>query len=933
MTIMTPPANTPVHRTPNRSLDSQVSTEESVLEQIDSVLALCGGNYDDTDQAAPFDFLAQSLRDARTTIIEQSRQLEEMNTRSEALARAQADAIVYSAEIIDELERTKQHLSHARSAAEEAAQDTQRLADTIFERTNDGVLVLENRRCIACNDNALVMLGQSREKLVSGWPIAFQLAADDSGNSLADALSEIYERSTSGSVEVLEAMLHRECGDAFWAEVTMSSFCMKGGGHVLVVVRDVTSRKKFEAELRRHRDFLDNIINAVPDPLSVKTCDHTLVVANDAFCRAAGINRDDVIGKRSQDLISGRGGFDVDEMDHALSADGGCPATEHRYRDNNGVERVASVKRSVFADRDSGIKYIVATSRDITDDRSREKQLQLLASVFRSASEGAVILSSDGVILEANPAFARMADVADYRELSGRSLCDALAAPIEDFRSVIAQVRGGTSWSGKIGVRDGNRVVCSYWLSLSRSADSELDDARIIALISDITDLENSQAELQRRALHDPLTGLPNRVHFREYLSDAISDPGHQCTVCFLDLDDFKHVNDSAGHSAGDELLRQVGARISENVPAGSFVARFGGDEFALIMDDSHCAPDCVSDVLNQLLAAFREPFVVEETQATVGLSIGVCRYPDDACDVDTLMQSADIAMYVAKTAGKNRIRVFTGEMQETVDLRHRVQSRLREALHQGDLSLHFQPKMDAARRDVVSCEALVRWKTPAGNYIPPSEFIPIAEQTGLIGPLGNLVFQKAAEQACEWNRQGIAPAIAVNISPHQIRDPRFIDRLKETLHETGARAEWFELEITEHAMMDDVSHAIRVTDQLSALGFRIAIDDFGTGYSSLSYLKNFRIHTLKIDISFVRDVVDDVHSQAIVKSIVSLGKGLGLTVVAEGVEDVRQEKLLREFGCDVLQGYLLGRPVPAEDFKGWPTKRKCKTRIEKLER
>ena len=296
-------------------------------------------------------------------------------------------------------------------------------------------------------------------------------------------------------------------------------------------------------------------------------------------------------------------------------------------------------------------------------------------------------------------------------------------------------------------------------------------------------------------------------------------------------------------------------------------------------------------------------------------------------------MCNADIAIYAAKSAGKNRVRVFTPEMQDGVTMRHQVQTKLRRALADGDIRLWYQPKVCADSRQSMGCEALVRWRTKDGKFVPPSEFIPIAEQTGLIVMLGELVFQLAAEQACEWAALGIPPCIAVNISPHQLRHPRFADQLQATLDATGAKAEWFELEITEHAMMDDVDHAISVIEELACLGFRVAIDDFGTGYSSLSYLKCFQIHTLKIDLSFVRDVTHDPPSTAIVRSIVSLGAGLGLTVVAEGVETPEQASLLAEIGCNVLQGYHIGKPMTPEDYLAWlnahESARSCRTSIQ----
>ena len=327
---------------------------------------------------------------------------------------------------------------------------------------------------------------------------------------------------------------------------------------------------------------------------------------------------------------------------------------------------------------------------------------------------------------------------------------------------------------------------------------------------------------------------------------------------------------------------------------------------------------------LENLITAFREPFQLLDVEAVVGLSIGVTSYPEHATDVGTLMCNADIAMYASKTAGKSRIRIFTPEMQNGVNTRHQVETKLRRALNGGEINLCYQPKVNARTRAVSGCEALARWRTSDGNYIPPSEFIPIAEQTGLIIQLGEYVFYRAAEQACEWDAQGIRKTISVNVSPYQLRHPRFLEQLQITLKETGAAASWFELEITEYAMMDDVDYAIEIIGKLSEIGFQIAIDDFGTGYSSLSYLKNFTIDTLKIDLSFVRDVAHDSQSKAIIRSIVSLGTGLRLNVVAEGVETEEQADILATAGCTELQGYYFGRPMEVQQYMQWLQQETC---------
>ncbi len=901
---------------------ASVNSTEELWTRVEQLLAVAGGQADSSNPSSVlFENLAKSIDRLRELLNERDRELARLTERSELLACAQAEAIVYSAEVIDELEQVKQSLSDARGAAEEAAKDNQRLADTIFERTNDAVMLFEDSICLACNDNTLRILNCEREQILGTWPAVFENAKKEDGSPAGTLLRSTLESIRQDGVCQLEVQLKSDLHQAFWSEITFSRFCMRGSTHVLVVVRDITARKHFEAELRRHRDFLNNIINAVPDQICVRALDQRLVLVNDAFCSAHAIDRETALGNDLNTLGLSDCFPPIEMAQEQISKGDPCKAIERTFTTTTGEHKIASIKQTMFADQDTGERFAIATSRDITDDRDREERMRLLASVFKGASEGVAILTQTGGVCEANPAFVSMVNDHLTKPLLQCRLDEALRVEIEGFSDALQSALSGNPWSGKASVRSNGWLVRSFWISLSLSSESQKQDRRIIALVSDITELENSQVELRRQAMHDNLTGLPNRVYFRDNLTRLVGladQGGCELTVCFLDLDDFKHANDSLGHACGDQLLRLVAERIQMVMGKETFLARFGGDEFALILQRRHYSIEAQNARFDQLQLAFHEAFYIDDNEIHVGLSIGVTHCPDDSRDAGTLMRNADIAMYAAKNSGKNAIRHFQPEMQNQVDLRHRVQTNLRDALSDGEIEVHYQPKVFASTGQLAGCEALVRWRTSDGRYMPPNEFIPVAEQTGLIFPLGELVFEITADQAVQWHAAGIVPHIAVNVSPHQLRQKRFIDNLQNTLTRTGALAKWFELEITENAMMDDVEQNVRILKQLSAMGFSVAIDDFGTGYSSLSYLKSFKIHTLKIDISFIRDVTHDRQSAAIVRSITSLGTGLGLSVVAEGVETLEQAILLESMGCTILQGYFIGKPMPALQFRDW---------------
>jgi diguanylate cyclase (GGDEF)-like protein/PAS domain S-box-containing protein len=896
---------------------------EGLLEQLDHLLRDALAGTTDVSSPTTIAIATDVLSHLRQAVAQREQTIAHMRERSEAMVRAQADALVHSAEIIDELERTKQSLCEARQAAERAAEETQRLADTVFERTNDGVLVFANQTCVACNDNALELLGASRDTIIGDWPQALVQARHPDGTVAGDDIRRRYHSARLANPILFEVQLPTALGCWFWAEITFSAFCMNDTGHILAVVRDINARKEFEVELQRHRDFLNNIINAVPDQLAVTTSDRSLVLANDAYCAAHNVTLEELVGSEPFDSLPPELRKNVEQIERELLLTGVCQTLEQPLIRPDGSQAVLSVKRSVFAGV-QGDRYIVSASRDITEDRQREDRLRLLASVFNGASEGVAIIAADGSICEANPAFMTM--VGDHSpQVIGHPLHRVIRFEQSNVEEVFKSVASGSTWTGKANLQRSGARARHFWVSLSPTADSQQLTPRVIALVSDITELEDAQAQLISQALYDNLTGLPNRRCFRERLQALIEDnhpPEHGVTVCFLDLDDFKHVNDSTGHAAGDSLLEAVGIRIKSTMGPDAFVARFGGDEFAMILTAPQHQPPHLNAVLELLLNEFRRPFDLGDSEAIVGLSIGVTHWPDQAQDVGSLMCNADIAMYAAKSAGKNRIGHFSPEMEDSVNTRHQVQTKLRRALKGGQIALCYQPKVCAQTGRTVSCEALARWKTPDGTIVSPAEFVPIAEQTGLILPLGELVFRQAAQQAALWEQLGQRPTIAINVSPNQLRHMGFVSQLQTVIDELKVKPEWFELEITEYAMMEDVEHAMSVVKRLADMGFSIAIDDFGTGYSSLSYLKHFRIHTLKIDMSFVRDVTYDPRSAAVVRSITSLGQGLGLKVVAEGVETAEQAKLLAEIGCTVLQGFYIGHPMLPDQFTAWQVQR-----------
>ena len=429
-----------------------------------------------------------------------------------------------------------------------------------------------------------------------------------------------------------------------------------------------------------------------------------------------------------------------------------------------------------------------------------------------------------------------------------------------------------------------------------------------------IEEREKAEERIKYLATHDSLTNLPNRTLFNQLLEFAVKSAKRyerQCAILFIDLDRFKIINDSLGHAAGDALLVEMARRLRLGVRAGDVVARLGGDEFVILLHEVVEGQD-IAAIAHDLISSLSQPLELSGHDCRITASIGIARYPDDGSDEQTLMKNADIAMYLAKEEGKNDVRFFSKEIKAQSNDRLTMESNLRLALERNEFYLDYQPKMDVATGQIGGVEALLRWNHPELGVMAPMRFIPLAEETGLIIPIGRWVIRTACEQNVAWQRQGLpALSMAVNVSPRQFSDENLLRDVDEALADSGMDPKLLQIEITESMVMLNVERAIQLLDAIQSRGVRLAIDDFGTGYSSMSVMKRFPIDTIKIDRSFVRDLPQNSEDKAIAQAIIGMGKALGLTIVAEGVETIEQSDFLREHACDEIQGFLFSKPVP----------------------
>lgn len=461
----------------------------------------------------------------------------------------------------------------------------------------------------------------------------------------------------------------------------------------------------------------------------------------------------------------------------------------------------------------------------------------------------------------------------------------------------------------------------SYRWILSRAVPTLGDENRPVRLTGvhiDVTDRVRSQREIERLAYHDWLTQLPNRALLTDRLAHAVSQAkrsGGRVLLLFVDLDQFKHVNDSLGHSVGDDVLRQVASRLTAQIREGDTVGRLSGDEFCVLMEGAVETDDAIVAAEN-VLDGLRQPFVVEEHEFNLGASIGISAFPDDGEDAATLLRNAGAAMHRAKNDGRNRFHFYSEELTKAAFRHVKLEHGLRQALAQNHLHVYYQPKLCIRTGRVLGAEALVRWRHPEEGFISPGEFIPVAEESGLITELGDWVLKQACEDAAAWLRQGLAfEHVAVNVSGVQVQHQAFARGVKAILASTGLPAQCLELEVTEDFLMKDADASAVLLDELRSLGVSIAIDDFGTGYSSLAYLTRFPVNKLKIDRSFISRVCVDPQNAEISRAVINLGHSLNMQVVAEGIELETQLAFLQGEGCDEGQGYLFARPLPHDEF------------------
>ncbi len=696
---------------------------------------------------------------------------------------------------------------------------------------------------------------------------------------------------------------------------------MPQGGWV-ATFEDITEQRKFDRERERQWELMNEIIDNVPVMIVVKDAvERRFIHANRAAEAFWGFSRNEAIGKTLAQIFPSGMAEMIDRADvEALNSKTGTMREAHPSAVIPGDERLVTSRRHTIRDADGTPRLLVSVVEDVTErkrlERERDRDREFLNQIIENVPTTIVV-----------------------KDVHTRRYVLINQAGVEHFGVSREQVIGKTAHEifsketadtivghdDKLLQSDGYMFFDEYSLDMVGSGprfvtskkliirDSKGNARYLLGVIEDVTERRKSEERIAHLAHYDALTDLPNRIFFREQLDQLLrrARRGEQVAVLYLDLDKFKSVNDTLGHQGGDELLKTVALRLRGCLRDTDIVARLGGDEFAIARTGVE-NPSEVTDLVKRIHDAIRESCDLCGHQLAADASIGIAMAPDDGTESDQLLKNADMAMYGAKADGRGTYRFFEAEMDARMKVRRTLERELRQSIMCGEFELHYQPLVNIADNKIVGCEALLRWQHPTRGIVSPAEFIPVAEETGLITQLGEWVLRTACAEAVKWRDDLM---VSVNVSPIQFKNENLVQTVVSALAASGLSAQRLELEITESVLLRDNETTLLMLHQLKKLGVRIAMDDFGTGYSSLNYLRRFPFDKVKIDRSFIKDVAEVDGSLSIVQAVVSIAKSRNIITTAEGVETQAQWDLLRTLGCTEMQGYLFCRPKPAAEI------------------
>ncbi len=701
---------------------------------------------------------------------------------------------------------------------------------------------------------------------------------------------------------------------------TMSAF----NAMARALQQDAEQARRAEEALQEQSATLRTILDYAPMGIWLLNGDGSFAFVNKSCCDATGISEQHFLAEPNSPLLyAGDAVTRYKAANAAALASDGAHIAKERVLFADGKMHDLEIVRVRLLDKNGAPNgRLIGLSIDITARLAAECRLRLLAGVFEHAREGITLTDLEGKIVDVNPGFC---DITGYarEDVIGQnpSLLSSGQQDAAFYTDMWEIVKSSGYWQGEIWNRRKDGSIYPEWLSITTLFGNEHTPDHYLGVFTDISERKSHQAHLEHLAHYDALTHLPNRVLLADRLQMALSQArrsGQTLAVGYLDLDEFKPINDRFGHQFGDRLLIEIAHRLVRSLRGGDTVARLGGDEFVLLLNEIESLAECET-ALARLLRSIAEPLVIDGHSVQISASLGITFFPEDNSDTDTLLRHADQSLYLAKQSGRNRYHVFDVSLDQGIRARRESIAHFETALARGELRLYFQPKVDMRRGHIVGAEALIRWQHPERGLLPPAQFLSAIEDTPTDVAVGEWVIQEALRQMHEWRARGFDLPISVNISPYHLAKQNFIDRLSDFLSVyPDMPRHRLEIEILETTALEDIGHITGLMENCRRQGVDFALDDFGTGYSSLTYLKRLPASTLKIDQTFVRDMLKDKDDLAIVEGIIGLTQAFHRTVIAEGVETVEHGVLLLQMGCDLAQGYGIARPMPASEFPEW---------------
>lgn len=800
-----------------------------------------------------------------------------------------------------------------RMAFQDSLRESEQRFHQLFDNASDGIFIAnQDGIYLDVNANACRMLGYRREELV-GKGITDLISESDVARLME---SKRHFLRDPEYVEVDEWEIRRN-DDTYLA--TEISARILPDGRWMAIMRDISERRRLQRELERHAAEISDLYDNAPCGYHSVNRDLMIVKINNTELEWLGYAREELVGKRRMaDLQTPASKKTYLKRIPELLEQGYLRDLELEMVRKDGSIMPVLLNASAIVDEHGNFVMSRTTVFDITKVAEAQKELRRAATVFEHSREAIIVTDGGGAITAANKAFT---DITGYRpdEVIGKNprlLKSELQGP-EFYGKLWTEIERNGNWQGEIWDRKKSGESFPCWQSITAVRDDTGRITDYVSVFSDISAIKDSEQQLLRLAYHDALTGLPNRLLYNDRLDHALEYARRhniRVGVLMLDLDRFKLINDTLGHSAGDQMLEVIAARLRGRIRAEDTVARLGGDEFAIVISELEHAEDAAT-LSRKIIDAIAEPIHITGHALTVSVSIGISVFPDDGADNEALCKSADTAMYAAKEKGRNCYEFFTPSMTQRAAEVLAIDRGLRDAISHNELELFYQPKISLASGCIAGFEVLLRWNSPQHGMQSPARFIPVAEESNLIELVGDWVFDAACAQLERWREAGVPPVrLAINLSARQLKQPGFVGEIRRKLQSCRSMNGYgLDIEVTETALQThpDIVSAL---GELKPLGFHVAVDDFGTGYSSLHSLKQLPVDTLKIDRAFIDGLPDDGDDKAITSAIIAMGHSLGMTIVAEGIETREQLDFLASHQCDEVQGFLFSPPIPAHE-------------------